>query len=181
MSEKPDRYCDLVMKGGITSGVVYPKVVEEVAKRFHLVGVAGTSAGAIAASLAAAAEYKRRKTGSFEGFTQLAGLGEELARPGRLLGLFTPDKGTRKLFELLLRMREKGLGFRNKVRLAWILLFRREKTLGALRDNSFGLCSGMANDNRQEGRRAPDGVAFETHRRGGRQEEGRAPDVPRPP
>ncbi len=37
-----DRCCDLVMKGGITSGVVYPKLIEEVASRFHLVGIAGT-------------------------------------------------------------------------------------------------------------------------------------------
>ena len=66
-----ERCCDLVMKGGITSGVVYPKVVEEVARRFHLVGIAGTSAGAIAASLAAAAEYRRRTTGSFAGFEQV--------------------------------------------------------------------------------------------------------------
>jgi predicted acylesterase/phospholipase RssA len=151
MPESPNRCCDLVMKGGITSGVVYPKAVEEVAKRFYLMGVAGTSAGAIAASLAAAAEYRRRTTGSFAGFTELAGLGEELAKPGRLLGLFTPDRDTRKLFKLLLKLREQGLGFRNKLRLAWILLFRREKTLAALTGNSFGLCTGMANDNRERG------------------------------
>lgn len=146
-----DRCCDLVMKGGITSGVVYPKVVEEAARRFHLVGVAGTSAGAIAASLAAAAEYRRRKTGSFDGFETLAGLGDELAQEGKLLELFTPDRKTRKLFKLLRSIVEDGLGLRKKTRLAWILLARREKTLGALRDNLFGLCTGMANRNRKGG------------------------------
>ena len=75
----------------------------------------------------------------------------ELAGPGRLLGLFTPDRGTRKLFKLLVSIAEKGLGFRKKLRLAWILLFRREKALAALRDNFFGLCTGMANGNREAG------------------------------
>ena len=72
----PERCCDLVMKGGITSGVLYPSAVREIAERFYLVGIGGTSAGAIAASVAAAAEYRRRQTGSFEGFERF----EEIAR-----------------------------------------------------------------------------------------------------
>ena len=28
-------YCDLVMKGGITSGVVYPLAVVELARKYH--------------------------------------------------------------------------------------------------------------------------------------------------
>ena len=47
--------CDIVMKGGITSGVVYPGAVAEIAKAFNLKGIGGTSAGAIAAAAAAAA------------------------------------------------------------------------------------------------------------------------------
>lgn len=56
-----DRICDLVMKGGITSGVVYPPAIDRISKRFWLSGIGGTSAGAIAAALAAAAELSRRK------------------------------------------------------------------------------------------------------------------------
>ena len=52
--------CDLVMKGGITSGVVYPKAVVRLARDYRINNVGGTSIGAIAAALTAAAEYFRR-------------------------------------------------------------------------------------------------------------------------
>lgn len=146
-----ERCCDLVMKGGVTSGVVYPKVVEEVAKRFHLVGIAGTSAGAIAASLAAAAEYRRRTKESFEGFVEVGRLAEELGKEGKLLSLFTPDKKTEKLLKQLLKAAEKGVGLIRGARLLWTFLIRREKTFGLVRDNFFGLCTGMANENRKKG------------------------------
>lgn len=38
--------CDLVMKGGITSGIVYPLAVVEISKAFRLRSIGGTSAGA---------------------------------------------------------------------------------------------------------------------------------------
>lgn len=56
--ENPSRKldeCDLVMKGGITSGVVYPPAVLELATRYRFRSIGGSSAGAIAAALAAAA------------------------------------------------------------------------------------------------------------------------------
>ncbi|MGZ7032569.1 MAG: patatin-like phospholipase family protein, partial [Thermoanaerobaculia bacterium] len=53
------RKCDLVMKGGITSGIVYPAAVSELSREFEFVNIGGTSAGAIAAALTAAAEYRR--------------------------------------------------------------------------------------------------------------------------
>jgi|CXWL01.1.fsa_nt_gi predicted acylesterase/phospholipase RssA len=62
-----DRCCDLVLKGGLTSGILYPPAICRIAERFHLVGVGGTSAGAIAGCLAAAAEYRRRTTGGDDG------------------------------------------------------------------------------------------------------------------
>jgi predicted acylesterase/phospholipase RssA len=52
--------CDLVMKGGITSGVVYPKAVVRLAQRYRIRSIGGTSVGAIAAALTAAAEYWRQ-------------------------------------------------------------------------------------------------------------------------
>lgn len=48
------------MKGGITSGVVYPKAVVRVARDYRIRNVGGTSVGAIAAALTAAAEHYRR-------------------------------------------------------------------------------------------------------------------------
>src|SRR5690242_18907729 len=64
--------CDVVMKGGITSGIVYPWAVCDLATRYRLVNVGGTSAGAIAASAAAAAEYGRHRPGA--GYPVLAEL-----------------------------------------------------------------------------------------------------------
>ena len=46
--------CDLVLKGGITSGVVYPRAISRLARNYQIKGVGGTSAGAIAAAFAAA-------------------------------------------------------------------------------------------------------------------------------
>jgi predicted acylesterase/phospholipase RssA len=51
--------CDIVMKGGITSGIVYPRAVSRLAREYRFQSIGGTSAGAIAAAVTAAAEYSR--------------------------------------------------------------------------------------------------------------------------
>lgn len=103
-----DRFCDLVMKGGITSGVVYPKAVASLSKHYRFHSIGGTSAGAIAAAVTAAAEYRRRTgQGDPAGFELLATLPEHLAQPvaqtgaGKLLSLFQPAPGTSRLFGIL--------------------------------------------------------------------------------
>ena len=53
-STPPVPQCDLVMKGGITSGIVYPKAITELARQYRFSIIGGTSAGAIAAGVAAA-------------------------------------------------------------------------------------------------------------------------------
>ena len=103
-----DRFCDLVMKGGITSGVVYPKAIELLSRHYRFNGIGGTSAGAIAAVVTAAAEYQRRHTGSRAGFELLAELPTELQRevtPGtrKLLSLFQPQREMRRLFSVLIK------------------------------------------------------------------------------
>lgn len=80
----PGRFCDLVMKGGITSGIVYPKAVCELAKEFSFRNIGGTSAGAIAAAATAAAELGRQR--GLDSFSKLAGLPAELGS--------TPAKGS---------------------------------------------------------------------------------------
>jgi predicted acylesterase/phospholipase RssA len=99
----PHRLCDLVMKGGVTSGVVYPLAVCELAKIYSFKNIGGTSAGAIAAAAAAAAECGRRshsaEASSFDG---LAKLPDWIGKPGRLVDMFRPDRKTRALFELLM-------------------------------------------------------------------------------
>ncbi len=39
-------FCDVVMKGGITSGVVYPTAIAGLAQRYRLRNIGGASAGA---------------------------------------------------------------------------------------------------------------------------------------
>ena len=46
--------CDLILKGGITSGIVYPYAILELATKYRFRSLGGTSAGAIAAAFAAA-------------------------------------------------------------------------------------------------------------------------------
>src|SRR3954469_2911042 len=90
--------CDLVMKGGITSGVVYPLAVCELASGYRLRSVGGSSAGAIAAAAAACAGA-RGPTGGFE---KLATLPHALPEPvegenSRLFTLFQPQPTMRRL------------------------------------------------------------------------------------
>jgi predicted acylesterase/phospholipase RssA len=94
----PSRSCDIVMKGGITSGVVYPRAVCELAESFRFRNIGGTSAGAIAAAAAAAAEYGR----DAEGFERLDELPEWIGADGNLTSLFQAQPSTRGLFKIVL-------------------------------------------------------------------------------
>lgn len=120
-------FCDLVMKGGITSGVVYPAAVAGLARRYRLRSIGGASAGAIAAAAAAAAEHRRQKHGSDAGFRRLEGLAAELGAPppqdprGRslLFHLFAPTPLSRPLFTALASMlNRKTIGARVAIGLA---------------------------------------------------------------
>src|SRR5688572_28779260 len=86
------------MKGGITSGVVYPPAVLALAERYRFRSIGGTSAGAIAAALTAAAEYDR----AGGGFRRLAAISERLGEGTFLLDLFQPSRRTRPLMRTLL-------------------------------------------------------------------------------
>jgi predicted acylesterase/phospholipase RssA len=100
-----DRFCDVVLDGGVINGVVYPGFLVELARKFHFHALAGTSVGAIAAALAAACEYSRRygrDTGFNEGLAKMPG---ELAEwvddkrsITRIRSLFQPAPQVRPLF-----------------------------------------------------------------------------------
>jgi hypothetical protein len=100
------RKCDIIMKGGITSGIVYPKAVCRLALEYRFRSIGGTSAGAIAAAATAAAEYGRIH-GKGTSFGELESLPETLAKeaaPGagsRLFHLFQPQPSTARLFRTL--------------------------------------------------------------------------------
>src|SRR5690242_11071801 len=78
MDAPADRFCDVVMEGGVTSGIIYASAVVELARHYRFKNIGGSSIGAFAAALTAAAEYRRRH-GSGEGFAALAKLPEKLA------------------------------------------------------------------------------------------------------
>ncbi|MGI9184748.1 MAG: patatin [Solirubrobacteraceae bacterium] len=110
--------CDLVMKGGVTSGVVYPSAVLELSTRYRFQSLGGTSAGAIAASVSAAAEYARQRSGSIE-LRGLDDVVQAFSRPGFFLGLFAPTAAARPMFDLGLRLaRARGSRRRQSAALA---------------------------------------------------------------
>jgi predicted acylesterase/phospholipase RssA len=94
--ESPTAECDLIMQGGVTSGVVYPGAVLKLAEHYRFRCIGGTSAGAIAAAAAAAAELGR----SNGGFDRLSKLPNELGEC--LLSLFQPARPFRGVFALFL-------------------------------------------------------------------------------
>lgn len=108
--------CDLVMKGGITSGVVYPSAVRVLSERYEFRNIGGASAGAIAAAITAAAELGARSGRG--GYPELDRVMEELRAPGFLRSLFQPSPATRPGFDLVLRLTE-GTALRRVTLLLW--------------------------------------------------------------
>jgi predicted acylesterase/phospholipase RssA len=94
--------CDLVMKGGVTSGIVYPPAVIKLSEEYRFRAIGGTSAGAIAAAATAAAEYGREKGG----FVKLDEVRKKLSVGGFLEGLFQPSGETRPLIDTLKAMQK---------------------------------------------------------------------------
>lgn len=113
------RSCDLVMKGGISSGVVYPLAICQLATDHKICSVGGTSAGAIAAGAAAAAEYGR----DAGGYARLAELPAWLsANPDdsthtNLYELFQAQKQTVPLYRFVSVLIQGHKGWRRLVRL----------------------------------------------------------------
>lgn len=100
--EPPTRFCDLVMKGGVTSGVVYPLAAVALSKEFIFKSIGGTSAGAIAAAATAVAESNRAE-GGFEKLKELPDFLTEKVAGGsgsNLFAFFQPQPGTRRLFKI---------------------------------------------------------------------------------
>jgi predicted acylesterase/phospholipase RssA len=89
------------MKGGITSGVVYPAAVYEIAKTYTFKNIGGTSAGAIAAAITAAAQRRRCRDGSSDGFERVNAVPEWLAKDSHLSGLFVANTATRSLYHTI--------------------------------------------------------------------------------
>lgn len=105
--------CDLIMKGGITSGVVYPKAITAIAKEYRLTGIGGSSAGAIAAILAAAAEYRRQSAKDADAFQQIENIPGEI---GEDLGkFFQPSKPIAPIFRIFTAVIKAGNDEQKKI------------------------------------------------------------------
>ncbi|WP_374468318.1 patatin-like phospholipase family protein [Phenylobacterium sp.] len=93
--------CNLVLKGGVTSGLVWAGAFPPLAARYRFRAVAGSSAGAIAAAFCAAAEYARVR-GDPAGFERLQARCAEL--PTRLPDLFQASPPFERLMRALVRL-----------------------------------------------------------------------------
>ena len=118
-----DRYCDLVLTGGVTSAIAYPPAVFALAGAYRFNSIGGSSSGAGVAALAAAAEYRRRH-GSADGFRILIERMAEIRTltrgKTRLAWLFQPSKGNGRLFRVAVGAFAKADG--KSVGLLWRVL-----------------------------------------------------------
>jgi predicted acylesterase/phospholipase RssA len=94
----PPCECDMVMKGGITSGVVYPQAILRLARKYRFRALGGGSVGALVAALTAAAELARGN----RGFERLDKKREELSSDGFLTYRFQAPEQTRPALDLFL-------------------------------------------------------------------------------
>ena len=124
------------MKGGVTSGIVYPLAIVELSRAFRFKNLGGTSAGAIAAAGAAAAELGR-STGNGSGFDELEQLPSLLAArtpngKTRLFSFFQPQTGPAPLFRICAAGLGGGVRAPLRVLAAAVLVFPVTAVLGAL-------------------------------------------------
>ncbi|MBO0796104.1 MAG: patatin-like phospholipase family protein, partial [Ktedonobacteraceae bacterium] len=107
-SQKPTEVlqpCDLVLKGGITSGIVYPPAILQLKDRHRFCNIGGTSAGAIAAAGIAAAEFHRNKHGDNAGFTYLdKHVQQWLTTDSNLRNLFQASPAIKPLMDFALAL-----------------------------------------------------------------------------
>lgn len=119
-ASEPKLECDLIMRGGITSGIIYPRAIAKLAETYRFRCIGGTSAGAIAAAATAAAALGAK--GGGKPFDDIKALPGELAsdKNGKTLleRLFQPQPETGPLFQVLMAGLGRESVARKLVRLA---------------------------------------------------------------
>jgi predicted acylesterase/phospholipase RssA len=140
------RKCDLVMQGGVTSGVVYPGLVCKLAEYYDFQNIGGTSAGAIAASLTAAAEYARRngRADAFDDVAKVAkwlGGDSEGGKGSNLFALFQPQSKMAALFRFAVAFLITG---KMKQALSWLSVFWIEIIIGIIPGGLLGFYAAQA-------------------------------------
>lgn len=96
--------CDIIMKGGITSGLVYPRAIINLSESYIFRCIGGTSAGAVVAVVTAAAEYGRHSGG----YQRLDSITAELK--DNLINLFQPDPRAEGVFAVFKAALDKSYG-----------------------------------------------------------------------
>jgi hypothetical protein len=120
--------CDLVMKGGITSGVVYPQAVLALKDRYRFRNIGGGSVGAVAAALTAAAELGRDGASELGGFEGMRNAQNKLAEErGYLQALFRPPDTYKPLMDVALALARLGKDAEG-LRLSRVAFFRQTKS-----------------------------------------------------
>ncbi|MFN3447866.1 MAG: patatin-like phospholipase family protein [Roseococcus sp.] len=118
--------CDVVFRGGVTSGVVYPGFVKTLAEKYRFKRIGGASAGAIAAGLTAAAEYGRRKGKNTEAFKELGSLADQVSggedSVTSFKKLFRPSREVASL-GILVQAILVFMGWRRSAKLASVAIF----------------------------------------------------------
>ncbi|WP_416907014.1 MAG: hypothetical protein ACMVO5_08100 [Polymorphobacter sp.] len=92
--------CDIVMRGGITSGLVYPAALAALAPHWRFRNIGGASAGAIAAGVLAAAEHGRRSGKNSQAFDLIAAIPAQMSG-GRMRQLFPASRGLEPVMALV--------------------------------------------------------------------------------
>lgn len=120
------------MKGGISSGVVYAGAVVELGRDFRFRRIGGTSAGAIGAAVAAAAEYRRQGDGPAGLAELLQRLIEDLTTPRFFPRLLQPAPGAEPVIAVILALlrQERSPFWRALSALGRVLLSRWWLPLG---------------------------------------------------
>lgn len=134
MSDFLPTECDIVMEGGVTSGVVYPTFVAGLSRRFRLRSIGGTSVGAVAAIAAAAAQFRRNGTASSDGFDRMEKIPRQLQEAvggkSRLFSLFQPCPDLERHFSVISASLNRAHKFKALVCVAMTLI--RRFPLGAV-------------------------------------------------
>jgi Patatin-like phospholipase len=125
--ELPTEECDLVMRGGVTSGAVYPSALMEIARRYQLRNLGGASAGAIAAVGAAACEYGRQVGKDKAAFSRLGQVIDDIKSEGVVRDLFQPNEATRLAFEIGLQLVDRSESYSRRIRRALKVMGRRRR------------------------------------------------------
>lgn len=90
---------NLILKGGVSSGLIYPEFIAQIRKELEIGGFAGSSAGAIASALGACAELAWRD-GDEKSYERYAKSISDLTK--NLTSLFDPSLPFRALFKAIL-------------------------------------------------------------------------------